>query len=425
MPITRSKKYVSDEALRALFREIEENTELTEGGLSYTRLDFDELFEILPDAFSVTPAISRSEAISLFGKALRQCRHLGPLTAEAMVERANHIHRENLAVRERKFTMWTKFRAKDMAGRPGFRLTWQGITIRTATQLPAWLRLDDYLLNGVGRINPWEPRNFGYIILSCDERDEDRAVDRMMDALQLVQGLINLRETYGRMTWWGGRNWTEGSLWLGPNQFLFERRSFRGDDRIWYNPDYDEDAWKRYPPAMSRILEVVPYVRHALKALSNHPFRDVLTRSIMLMQDGFSSRDSSHRLLRYWSSLEQLYFEADAKGRSNEKVLERVLFAEPDAALSKWKLEHIARLRNDYVHAGGPGDDLHHLCQFLRLLLSRHLNHWIFQGGDLANHAALLAYLKLPAQRSKLVEQKALIDRRIAFIDSQKPNKSK
>src|SRR3546814_849451 len=100
----------------------------------------------------------------------------------------------------------------------------------------------------------------------------------------------------------------------------------------------------------------------------------------MLLQDGFASRDSSHRLLRYWSALEQLYVEADAKGGSNEKVLDRALFAEGDPTLSRWKLEHIARLRNDYVHAGGAGDDLHHQCQFLRMLLSRHINHWIFEG---------------------------------------------
>src|SRR3546814_9705518 len=81
-------------------------------------------------------------------------------------------------------------------------------------------------------IYPRRPEQFGHIILSCDEREEQRAVDRMMDALQLVLGLASLYETWGRYYEWGGRNWTEGELWLGPNQFVFERRSFRGADRI-------------------------------------------------------------------------------------------------------------------------------------------------------------------------------------------------
>src|SRR3546814_7685108 len=98
----------------------------------------------------------------------------------------------------RKFTMWTKFRAQNMFHTPGFRLEWDGVSIRSAASLPPWLRVEEYLLSGVGRIYPRRPEQFGHIILSCDEREEQRAVDRMMDALQLVLGLANLYETWGR-----------------------------------------------------------------------------------------------------------------------------------------------------------------------------------------------------------------------------------
>lgn len=308
-----------------------------------------------------------------------------------------------------------------MAHSPGFRLNWRGVSVRTVSSLPAWLDLDEYFLNGVGRIFPRQPHFYGHIILSCEDRREDRAVDRMMDALQLILGLTNMYETWGRYSHWGGRNWTEGGLWLGPHQFVFERRNFRGEERIWYNPDFDEDAWNRHPPRMPRVLQIIPRVRRALAALDAHPFCDILTRAIMLLQDGFATRDSSHRLLRYWSALEQLYVEADAKGRSNEKVLERATFADLDPELSTWKLEHIARLRNDYVHAGGSDDDLHPLCQFLRDRLGRHINYWIFNGGDLADHVAMLQFVKLPGDRTTLASMRDIIDRRIAFIDSAPP----
>lgn len=55
MKIIRSKKWVSDQMLDVLLREFEASTELSEGGLSYQRYDFRELYEILPDAFAVTP----------------------------------------------------------------------------------------------------------------------------------------------------------------------------------------------------------------------------------------------------------------------------------------------------------------------------------------------------------------------------------
>src|SRR3546814_19010289 len=71
--------------------------------------------------------------------------------------------------------------------------------------------------------------------------------------------------------------------------------------------------------------------------------------------------------------------------------------------------------------AGGAGDDLHHQCQFLRMLLSRHINHWIFEGQDLADHKALLSYIKLSGNRNQLEAQRRLIDRRLASIASAHP----
>lgn len=123
------------------------------------------------------------------------------------------------------------------------------------------------------------------------------------------------------------------------------------------------------------------------------------------------------RLLRYWSALEQLYVEPDARGRSNDKVLEWALFAESEPRLSRWKLEHIARLRNAYVHAGGTGDDLHDLCLFLRSLLARHIHYWIMEGQQLASHTELLNFAKLPPDRAELVAMRDTIDRRLAFMN--------
>lgn len=403
--------------LAALLRQYEKGTEVSAAGLSYVHDDFQELYEILPDAFAVKPAISRSEAVALFSKAIIECRRSGTLTGDAIVKRATAIHRKVLAVPQVPFTVWTKFRARGMLHAPGFTLKWHDIRLRSAAQLPRWLQVDEYLLSGVGRIYPRKPDSYGHVILNCSDRDEDRAVDRMLDALQLMLGLLNMYETWGRSYWWGGRNWTEGGLWQGPHQFVFRERRFRGEERIWYNPDYHLDAWDRHPPKMERILQIVPMARRALAALEAHPLRSVLVRAIQLLQEGFATRDSSQRLLRYWSALEQLYVEADSKGRSNDKVLERAVFAEVNPDLSRWKLEHIARLRNDYVHAGGSGDDLHHMCQFLRQMLARHINHWIFRGANFADHRALLAYVKLPADRAALLQMRDLIDRRIELID--------
>jgi hypothetical protein len=408
---------VPEPLLKKLLHEFEQSTELSPGGLRYKRLDFLELYEILPDAFTVKPRISRSEAIGLFRRALIECRRAGTMTGDSLIASASALQKASLAVPQIPFTLWTKLRATNTAHSPSFTLSWRDVRLRSAATLPKWLHREEYFLNGVGRIHPREPEGYGYLILTCKDRDEARAVNRMMDALQLILGLLNMIETWGRHSHWGGRNWTEGKLWPGPNQFVFRKRKFLGEERIWYNPDYDDEAWNRQPLAMKRVLEVVPMARRALAALDPHPFADVLVRALTQLQDGFAARESSHRLLRYWSALEQLYVEPDAKGGSNDKILDRAVFAELDPDVSRWKLEHIARLRNDYVHAGVSGDDHHAMCQFLRELVARHINHWIFQGHELGSHAALLSFVKLPSGRGSLVHMRAMIDRRIRYLD--------
>src|SRR5437868_2953674 len=98
-----------------------------------------------------------------------------------------------------------------------------------------------------------------------------------------------------------------GKALAGPYQFVFRGRKFLGDEQIWYDPNFTEEAWSMFPVDMGTVLRLVPHIRRALTALANHPLRSVLTRVLHLMQNAMSSRDQSYALLRYWSALEQLY----------------------------------------------------------------------------------------------------------------------
>lgn len=415
MSVTRTNK-VPDALLRALLADFERSTTVSAGGLQFNELGFDETFEILPDAFRFRPVVSRRVAIGLLRRALIDCRNAGPITIDALTDRANALDHAARAVPNERYTIWTKFRASNMAHHPGFRLEWQGVRLRSAAQLPARIAQGEYFLNGVGRIYPDRPHGYGHVIMTVDARDERSAVERGLEALQLVMGLANMFENMGRWSHDGHRHWTEGKWWLGPHHFVFRGNRFLGDERIWYNGDYDETAWTTHAPPMRDALHVIPLVRRALHELANHPLRPLLLQAILLLQDGFAARDGSHRLLRYWSALERLYVEESGRGSSNQKVVDRASFAELDPAISRWKLNHAAQLRNNHAHAGGTDDDLQVMGQFLRHLLARHLNHWIFQGRSFANHAQLLAYVDLPGDETALASLRTAIDRRLDLI---------
>jgi hypothetical protein len=418
MAVVRRTKLISSEDVTALLNAFAAETEVIDGVVHFLTFDFDELFEIVQDAFQLPPAFTRRQIRRMLRQALLDCRKAeGKMNEVSLLKRLEELVKGELAQKQVRFTMWTKFRAQQMSFAPGFSIVWNGVRIRSAAGLPAHLRLDEYFLSGHGRIDPRPPVFYGYVILSCDARDEESAVDRMTDALQLFMGVMNLYLRFGQYTHRTGQHWTDGPLWLGPYQFVFREKNFLGEDRIWYNPDYLEEAWNRSAINMAKLLARLPRARKALKQLATHPLRNELIRTILLLQDGMAARDGSHRLLRYWSALEQLYGESDIRSRNTQRIIQRASFAEVDPRLERWKLSHASRLRNEYVHAGGLDNDLDASTEHLRLLLCRHVNHLIFRRGDLRDHAELLEMADLPSDLRRLEERKATIDRRIAYIE--------
>lgn len=196
MAIKRNEKLVSKEQLQSFFQYFESiSTVLEGGGISFPAFSASNQFEeILPDAFTVKPALRRSGAIRLFRKALYQARRDGPLTAEAIIERAEKIHRNDRAIPLKKFTLWTKIRVQGMEQTQIAKFQWGGVSIRIVAQLPKWLRLDPFDNSSIGQINPDHPARCGYVILSCQDRMKDDAVDRMFDAINLLMALMNIYE---------------------------------------------------------------------------------------------------------------------------------------------------------------------------------------------------------------------------------------
>ncbi|WP_182913975.1 hypothetical protein, partial [Sphingobium terrigena] len=186
-----------------------------------------------------------------------------------------------------------------------------------------------------------------------------------------------------------------------------------GKNRIWYDPNYNEKAWNAQQPEFKKYLKIAKYTRKALFALGNHPLKQMLVTALQLAQDAFEARDGNHRLLRFWAALEKIYVEESARERSNQKVIDRATFADDEYQLTKWQLSHIARLRNEHVHARGHEDAFMEQSQMLRDILTRHVLYWIFQGHDFEKHEDLLAYVDLPRDDNSLKAMNKMIDRRL------------
>jgi hypothetical protein len=415
MPIRRNSA-ISGDQLKALLARFEADTSVDENGtLHFRTLDTNEQERILPDAFDVDPALTRRQGRHILRDALRMTRKTGPLTSERVLAEAQRMARERLALQLRPYAMWTKFRANQMAFNPGFSVSWNDVTLESANELPDYMYQEDYFLSGHGDISPRQPAFFGHLIARGAARDEDSAADLLMDAMDVFMAIFNVYASYG--IWSIGSSLaTEGRLWSGPYHFLFEEERFLGHDQVWFDPFFDDDAWRASTIDMATVLKIMPRISEALAALASHPMRDILVRILRLMQEAMSSRDEKFVLLRYWSALEQLYGEPNSRTKDYRRMIQRAVFAEADKVLARWKLTHISGHRNEYVHAGSGEDDLRIMSQHLRRMLSRHINYLLFLAPWVRSHSHWLEFVDLPDNAGALEAHKATIDHRIDLV---------
>jgi hypothetical protein len=417
MKTLRRSKAVNDTALKLLLKEYENGTAPTpDGSIQILTDDYNHILEIIPDAYDFPSDFTRSQAVSLLRRALIETRKSGSLTSERLLASAQQFAASELSRKPRRYVMWTKFRAKQMASSKQFAMQIGGVKLRTAKQLPKFMRIEEYFLSGFGQIDPKPPAFFGYIILSCEAKDAVAAANQMLEAYDLFMAMFNMYHLYGRSGRIYGRYWTEARLVLGPYQFLFEGKNLLSDEQIWWNPDFHAKAWDTFPLDMKDVLKGVPTVRRAYAKLSAHPMRKIIIRCLMLMQSAMSARDTNMRLLRLWSALEHLYGDGNDGPKDYKRIIQRASFPEANRELEKWKLTHASKLRNEFVHSGGENDELEEACLHLRLLLSRHISYLLFHADYIRSHQDFLKMVELPASRQELAHLKALIEAREKVI---------
>lgn len=370
-----SSDWVQSGDITRLIAELNAGTELAGQGITFKVRDHEDLFFLLADGIHHSESITRADVSSASRRAFIELRKKGDVSQEALITEINKKIAKLQSAPLKRFTMWSKFRMRQMSFSPGCRFTIETVRIRTAARLPKWLQLDEHFISGIGHIYPNVLPFYGYIICSVEARNENEASKKIFHACDLLYAIVNT-------SWRSLEPWVQrrpsAKLWLGPNQFFFEGRKFLGKDHVWYDQTYDEKLWNSFPPDAKQFLKRVPRFKKALKALQFHPLRVPLKRALILISEGMTSQDLSFRLMRFWSAAEVLY-SGESERTSAKKLISRLSFAsKEDAWLDKIKLERVYQLRNAYVHRGSREDDDSSLVQHLRELLIGHIQYYLF-----------------------------------------------
>lgn len=402
-------------AINSVLDKFNSETNLTpEGGISFSDFHFQQDLSLLDDAFRYTDEICSREMSGMIHDAMIQIRKSGPVTKDALLTSLRQRAAAYLAKPCSRFTMWSRIRLRWIGQHTGFNIDHDGVRFQARGSIPNRLTLQEYRVNGVGRVDPNDLHGFGYLVARVDSRSEYDAAHRIFDAQDTLYALVNvLWRSWSIM---GGEHHVEAELRQGPHQFFWNEGAFLGTDRLWFNIDHDSEEWERHPKDIRTFTaDVLPTARRGLKKLQSHPLKGILVRAMKLISDGMSSRKSSYQLLRYWSAMEMI-FSDNSKNIRYDDVVRRSLFAEIDPSISGLKLRYLAKMRNRYVHAGEENENLYSLIQFLRHFVCEHVSYLIYQGDDFETHADYLAMCDLPRDAASLEKRKLAISRRENII---------
>lgn len=412
--VSFQQDWISSGRLQRVLKKINSGTSVnSEGNIQFEDFEFKQYFDLISDAFRFPEQITQDEASSIVYRACIDIRKKGQISQGDLRIIVNDLTSAALSIPNRPFTMWTHLRIKQLSFSSGFRIEFDNVSIQGSAHLSSRYHLDEYILNGHGRIYPNKLSSYGYLIFRCEARNENDAARKIFDAGDAFFAACNL--AWRSINLWTDRH-VQANLWMGPYQFFWDGRKFLGHDKVWYNPNFDQDEWDRFPKNAAELHKHLPGIRKVLKRLECHPLRGVLLSTAKLLHEGMASTDLSFRLLRFWSALETLYSEGGSKNVPNERIIKRAVFAEKDRELTKMKLEHLARLRNDYVHSGKTEREKNDLSQSLRELIAQQLVYLIMHASDIVEHSELIEMADLPDDLSLLAKRKIAISRRENII---------
>jgi hypothetical protein len=414
--VSYRKEWSESGVIDKLLTELNAGTELSSGGgITFTATDYRDLFFLLADGITYPDTITRNDASAISYRSFLDLRKKGNVSKKPLISEISKRVVELLSAPRHKYTMWTKCRLRQMSFAPTVRFKIDEVSLRTSSRLPKWLQLNEHLISGIGRIEPNVLPLFGYLIFSVEARNENEASKKIFAAADLFFSIANTsRRSIERWT----QRVPSAMLWLGPHQFFFKNGQFIGKDRVWYNQNYVEKAWNRFPKSAEDFNKQANLIRRRIKALCEHPLREPLKASLLLINEGMTSDDLAFRLMRFWSAAEALYAPEEDKTPS-KKLISRLTFAsKSEEWLDNIKLERCYHLRNMYVHRGANDSDDTSLVQHLRELLLQQVYYYLLHGQDIASHSDLLMMVDLPTEENALERRRLAIDRRLNIARS-------
>lgn len=347
--------------------------------VSFSAFEYHEYISVLKSMIDVDDNISTEIAHGLIVNGFHEAAKKTELTKQNVISSVKKAVREHLGKPDEEYWLVTTLNIHTSNNLPRYKIN--GCDLRFYKNLPEKYReaRQEFLKMASSWLVDKDDAFSHYIVANVTGKSAHDAVDKMLDAIDLLRGIWNLHTNKVMVLSFGGRKKPVNQVTLGAIHTLHDKNGNKFDDTYWYEPEYFKDHSKvDFSKTSYKTLEFTKNVRKALKGNS---YKEDVEMAIIRYVRALDPQDYNSVFIKLWSVLEYLTYTLKD---SYDKTIRRASFQYEDREYVRQVLEHLRQYRNKSVHLGAGESDIdahvYHLKSYVEQLLRFHIgNHFKFE----------------------------------------------
>jgi len=347
--------------------------------VSFSAFEYNEYIQVLKSMIDIDECISPEVAHGLIVTGFHEAAKKQDLTGNNVINAVKKAVREHLGKPNKPYWLLTTLNININNDLPRYSIN--GCRICFYKYIPKKYRNARNSI--LSEVSSWlidKDESFSYyVVIHVSHKTAHEAVERMLDAIDLLRGIWNLHINESMVLTFGGRKKPVNKVTLGALHTLHNQNGAKVSETFWYDPEHYKNHSK--VDLSGNSYKTLKFTKDVRKALRKNSYGKDVESAIIRYARALDSQDYNAVFLKLWSILECL---TNTLKDSYDKTIRRVAFQYSDHEYNRQVLEHLRHYRNRSVHLGTGENDIdthvYQLKGYVEQLLRFHIaNYYKFE----------------------------------------------
>jgi len=271
---------------------------------SFSGFEYNEYIQVLKSMIDIGEGISQEIAHGLTVKGFHEAAKKQELTKHNVLSAVKKAVREHLGKPKEPYWLLTTLNINFSNDLPRFIIN--GCTIHFYKQIPKKYRKarSDVLLDVSTWLIDRDESSSYFVVAHIADKTAHEAVEKMLDAVDLLRGIWNLHVNKSMVLSFAGRKKPINQITLGALHTLHDKNGEKVDSAFWYEPEHYKDNKK--VDFFNNSYKTLEFTKNIRKALRKNRYGKGVEAAVIRYVRALDSQDYNAVFLKLWSILEGL-----------------------------------------------------------------------------------------------------------------------